>query len=310
MLSGGQSSKTCAIFPDVSELGRQAGFQLRFRQLDSGPERVQAEFRRGDRVTLVRMKFDRAYHQRGVPPVGMRTFGIPLKPMRSWLGNAYKARSVLPFDLPDGIDGVSKPGFAACTLSVRQPALLSISKAFRVPIADALATARTDEIIVNGAATQLLRHLILESFEREDSLFDPEREAEIVLTLLRAALADSADVDRSDSSRRARAVSEAIAYITDHRDESVTVAEICRGTGIALRTLNRAFREHFGVGPKAYLIRQRLSDVRSELISAPSGTVIADVANSQGFWHMGQFASDYRRVFGELPSETLASRRV
>ena len=32
---------------------------------------------------------------------------------------------------------------------------------------------------------------------------------------------------------------------------------------------------------------------------------VADAANEWGFWHMGQFAKDYRRMFGELPSETL-----
>ncbi|UCG61547.1 MAG: helix-turn-helix domain-containing protein [Candidatus Zixiibacteriota bacterium] len=34
-------------------------------------------------------------------------------------------------------------------------------------------------------------------------------------------------------------------------------------------------------------------------------TTIADVANHWGFWHMGQFSADYRRLFGELPLETL-----
>jgi AraC family ethanolamine operon transcriptional activator len=27
-------------------------------------------------------------------------------------------------------------------------------------------------------------------------------------------------------------------------------------------------------------------------------------ANNWGFWHMDRFAADYRRQFGELPSET------
>ena len=36
----------------------------------------------------------------------------------------------------------------------------------------------------------------------------------------------------------------------------------------------------------------------------PSTTRVTDVANEWGFWHLGQFAADYRRHFGELPSET------
>ncbi|MCK5375915.1 MAG: helix-turn-helix domain-containing protein, partial [Acidobacteria bacterium] len=32
---------------------------------------------------------------------------------------------------------------------------------------------------------------------------------------------------------------------------------------------------------------------------------VTDVANNWGFWHMGQFAADYRKMFGELPSQTL-----
>ena len=37
----------------------------------------------------------------------------------------------------------------------------------------------------------------------------------------------------------------------------------------------------------------------------PSETKIINIANHWGFWHIGKFAADYRRKFGELPSETL-----
>jgi transcriptional regulator GlxA family with amidase domain len=80
-----------------------------------------------------------------------------------------------------------------------------------------------------------------------------------------------------------------------------------------VRTLERAFKEHFGIGPKAYLIRRRLSGARDALVRDDGPTAIVDVANEWGFWHMGQFAKDYRALFGELyralfgelPSETL-----
>jgi AraC-like DNA-binding protein len=37
---------------------------------------------------------------------------------------------------------------------------------------------------------------------------------------------------------------------------------------------------------------------------------VHDVATRWGFWNLGEFAADYRRQFGELPSETLRRTRV
>ena len=110
-------------------------------------------------------------------------------------------------------------------------------------------------------------------------------------------------VPTSLARRRAlRLAREAIAEATEPIS---TVAELCRLTGEGERTLRYAFCESFGVSPKAYLQARRLNAVRRMLVRGMPGTVIADVANRQGFWHMGQFAADYRRMFDELPSETL-----
>ncbi|MCB1859227.1 MAG: helix-turn-helix domain-containing protein [Gammaproteobacteria bacterium] len=113
------------------------------------------------------------------------------------------------------------------------------------------------------------------------------------------------DIDKSRLVTRACALKRAVAYINDNLSEVVTVRDICEQNAIPLRTLNRAFTERFGVGPKLYLKRQRLSAVRTALLTSPPEMRVADVANSQGFWHMGQFARDYKEMFGELPSETL-----
>jgi AraC family ethanolamine operon transcriptional activator len=32
---------------------------------------------------------------------------------------------------------------------------------------------------------------------------------------------------------------------------------------------------------------------------------IQDIASHWGFWHLSQFAQDYKKLFGELPSATL-----
>ena len=107
---------------------------------------------------------------------------------------------------------------------------------------------------------------------------------------------------------RAKSVRLALDYMTDGAGDGVSIAGICAATGASWRTLDRGFRERFGIGPKAYLNRFRLGQVRSELLQGRADTGVADAANEWGFWHMGQFAKDYRKMFGELPSETLKTR--
>ena len=106
--------------------------------------------------------------------------------------------------------------------------------------------------------------------------------------------------------QRTHAVKQALAYTTDHAAKPPTVLDICQAVGVSKRTLEYAFLEYFGVSPKSYLQAYRLNGVRKTLRESDPGSIkIADVANRWGFWHMGQFARDYYKLFGELPSETL-----
>ena len=84
----------------------------------------------------------------------------------------------------------------------------------------------------------------------------------------------------------------------------IKVSELSQATEISERSLLRLFQKRFGLSPKAYLNRVRLCGVRHELKNSSGKVRISDVANNWGFWHMGQFASDYRKLFAELPSAT------
>jgi AraC family ethanolamine operon transcriptional activator len=84
-----------------------------------------------------------------------------------------------------------------------------------------------------------------------------------------------------------------------------TVRDLCRVANVSERTLQYAFRDRFGILPKSYLMALRLNGVRRDLRSAdPDSTRITDLAIKWGYWHMSQFAADYRRFLGELPSNT------
>ena len=108
---------------------------------------------------------------------------------------------------------------------------------------------------------------------------------------------------------RKKAIRKINAFLAEHPKELLRVSSLCTISGVSERTLQYAFLEQYGVSPKKYLNNYRLNCVRRELWkSDPDLTKVNDVAGNWEFWHMGQFASDYRKLFGELPSDTLKKR--
>ncbi|ENH6105273.1 HTH-type transcriptional regulator EutR [Yersinia enterocolitica] len=106
-------------------------------------------------------------------------------------------------------------------------------------------------------------------------------------------------------------VSKARDYLFENASEAVTVLELCNELYVSRRTLQNAFQQVLGIGPNAYLKTIRLNAVRRELVSPYSKqTTVKDAAMQWGFWHLGQFACDYQRLFNEKPSETLSRRLI
>jgi AraC family ethanolamine operon transcriptional activator len=95
-------------------------------------------------------------------------------------------------------------------------------------------------------------------------------------------------------------------WVEGQSPDTTQVADLCRALRLSRRTLHRAFAETLGMGPARYLARQRLAAVRAELRrSNPAAIKVTDTATKYGFWELGRFAREYRRTFGERPSETL-----
>jgi AraC family transcriptional regulator, ethanolamine operon transcriptional activator len=109
----------------------------------------------------------------------------------------------------------------------------------------------------------------------------------------------------SSNCERARVMKAALAAINDCPGEILSVGDLCRIARASQRTLHYAFMERFGLSPALYMKVQRLNGARNDLCGEHEPAMnIADVANKWGFWHLGQFAKDYRSWFCELPSAT------
>ncbi len=91
----------------------------------------------------------------------------------------------------------------------------------------------------------------------------------------------------------------------------VVVEELATAGKVSERTLRTAFKEYFGVAPVRYLQLRQLHQVHHGLkVAEPEAVSVSELLLQHGVWEIGRFASRYRRLFGELPSDTLGIRRV
>jgi transcriptional regulator GlxA family with amidase domain len=58
------------------------------------------------------------------------------------------------------------------------------------------------------------------------------------------------------------------------------------------------------------MVAMRLNKVRRYLRQAADKATVTEAATHFGFYHFGRFSAHYRRLFGEVPSETLHRARV
>jgi AraC-like DNA-binding protein len=101
------------------------------------------------------------------------------------------------------------------------------------------------------------------------------------------------------------AVESARQFIEAHAAEPIRLGDLADRLGVTLRSLQVGFKKQFGCTLSDYLFKRRLDLARARLAMATGGTRVTGVALDCGFVNVGAFANRYRRVFGELPSQTL-----
>jgi AraC-like DNA-binding protein len=129
--------------------------------------------------------------------------------------------------------------------------------------------------------------------------------ATLVSTFPSTALLDPTIEDRHDA--HPATLRRAIAFIEDHADQDISVAEVAAAARVTIRALQYAFRRHRGSTPMGYLREVRLQQAHEDLVAADpaTGATVTEIAARWGFFHPGRFARQYRAAYGRPPHETL-----
>jgi AraC family ethanolamine operon transcriptional activator len=132
--------------------------------------------------------------------------------------------------------------------------------------------------------------------------------ADQIVTAMAALGGEIADAERPTRDARIQqrtAVERAREYIHGQLAEPLPLSELCRHAHVQARSLEYGFREITGLSPISYIRSLRLNAVRRRLSRTDTAEhSISEIALDHGFWHLSQFAADYRKFFGETPTST------
>ncbi|PNS09818.1 helix-turn-helix domain-containing protein [Solilutibacter silvestris] len=133
---------------------------------------------------------------------------------------------------------------------------------------------------------------------------------ESIRVLLEAAQpAAPADLGRPRADRE-EIIRRTMNIIDQRIDEPIHVGDLCEAAQVSERTLHAAYSQCLGVSPHRYLMLHRLRAVHSAIRRARPADTVASICAKYGVWDFGRFSAQYRRVFGTLPSMTLAKARA
>ncbi|MDM0114080.1 AraC family transcriptional regulator [Variovorax sp. J22R133] len=136
-------------------------------------------------------------------------------------------------------------------------------------------------------------------------LLPAQEEALIHHLLLRQDSNYSGRLSQPQPAAAPRHVRAAQHFIEAHLYESLTLEMIARASGASVRSLCMGFQKHLQRSPMAHVRAARLERARLDLLQAPPGTQVTDIALRWGFNHVGRFSTAYRKRYGELPIQTL-----
>ncbi len=164
----------------------------------------------------------------------------------------------------------------------------------------------------DGYGASLLRSIMYSWRELGENLNHPAARRQIeehLVTLFWLSFMADDDTAASAANSVPIYLRRAEEFIASNLSDPPSLDKIARVADVSVSTLTRSFRRKYGVTPMAFMKQQRLEMVRGQLLTArDDGTTVTDIATEQGFYHLGQFAVDYRKMFGESPSETRRRR--
>ena len=299
--------------PSQFELALQP-WELLARPKSTAPFRHSIAMLRGANFLIYREDFSRSISVIGLSPPGMLGIGIPRASgveARYW-GRVYGQASC-PIMLSGPLNVTWEHDHQQLVALVDVNFLRASARDMDLEQLVVLAKARHADIApgVRHAFAMFIENTLelcaAQPELSENPDFQNQISGQLVSFLTSIASATVSVKGPARRSLRSGGFHRAIEFLRAHESINPTMTELCQVAATSERTLQYGFKDIFEMSPREFMIRRRLHSVRRALlVSDPNTRTIADVAMAHGFFELGHFAGKYRRLFGELPSDTLS----
>jgi AraC family ethanolamine operon transcriptional activator len=250
----------------------------------------------------------RALHQSGKLDSDTLAVGVPMRHGQGgvFCGTAMKGPAAHLFSGADGFDFYSPTRLLMGGLVVSR-------HAFQDWLHDRPAVFPDDRARLQTVDPQTLREAgsflwtVFDLCQRSPQLLERPLFRDRLRNSVFSCLADIADepgqpANGLSSSQRRSLVQAVRDYVENRPDDPVSIDDVCRDLGVSRRSLQYSFQDTLGINPASFIRARRLNKVREML---REGDSVTEAATAWGFWHFGHFSHEYKKLFGELPSDTL-----
>ncbi|MEH6611649.1 MAG: helix-turn-helix domain-containing protein [Halioglobus sp.] len=287
------------------------GWDTDFSVCSNQPYQARIEQFASDEVLVNTGSFSQGTIQRGTTPPGMHTFALPvlIRGPMYWRSIPIHTQCLMAFPENHELQAVAYGPSSMCTISVHED---RISKQL------AVSGEYNHNDLNKGGATELQAyqwhklHKLLRFYseclaQHGDSRYSKLLEEDLldgILDLMMGSATAGIPIRPEAAARNTR---RALDYMYALQREPMNIADLCSTLGISRRVLELSFKKYVGLSPKQFSNQQRMHSCHQELLrGSAQDDSVSQVAMGWGFWHMGQFGSDYKKLFGQTPGTTLA----
>lgn len=261
------------------------------------------------------VKQEGGYCSQGTNPKGTTSIVVPLDEKRPMIhcGRDIEPRQMAIADCGNGFELINRFGanHLLATFSQRRMEQYAADCWNESSFRGQLSTRLQFLDLAHGQRYVEVCKTALKDIQKQPGLLSDTRCALQLEERLLEILLLQGSINRLVSNDRSRyqVARRAYRYLLEEMDEVPSIRKICAITGASYATLERGYREIYGMAPQVHIKALRLSRARKELRQPGANTTVTDVAVRWGFFELGRFAVQYRHRFGEMPSDTLRKAR-